>query len=519
MASALGIDVGSSNVKVALVRGDGSLAATASRPLAIRQQGAVAEQDAHALWAAVASAVAEVAAAARDEARGVAAIGVCSQYSSTVPVDARGIPTAPCVTYFDTRGTDHSRAILQRHPEAFGVWAERHGIPPVGDGLSLAHVLHFQHDRPDVHAATAAYLEPVDYVVARLTGRITATACTMFPVQLCDNRRPDACAYDADLVRMAGVDEKRLPPLLPVDGIAGELGAAVAAELGLPAGACVPVGMNDSHAAALATGARGARAGLMIGTTGVLLAEVDRPKADLEHALVSMPCPVPGHYLVSAENGVAGKSVEHALLRLLLADDLLARSRPDAPFAALDAALSASPAGAGGVLFLPWLAGSLSPRTDRAMRGAFLNLSFETQRLDLVRAAVEGTARNLRWLLPAVERMGGCRISEIVFAGGAARSPAWAQIVADVLERPVRALAEPEFAVARAVAGFALRRARGVPGHGAPDLAAGARRFDPDPATHEVHARMQERFEAAFQALQPLQHAFHESSRGAPAER
>ncbi len=63
----------------------------------------------------------------------------------------------------DRRGTERSFAILAEHEDAFFGFIERHGIPPVGGGLSLGHVLHLQHDCPDVHAATAAYLEPMDY--------------------------------------------------------------------------------------------------------------------------------------------------------------------------------------------------------------------------------------------------------------------------------------------------------------------------------------------------------------------
>src|SRR5581483_11031790 len=145
----------------------------------------------------------------------VVAIGVCSQYSSIVPVDAHGEPVAPMMLYFDQRGTAPSWEIMAREPDAFGVFVERHGVPPVGGGLSLGHILYFQHERPDVHAATSAYLEPMDYVNARLTGRITATQCTMFTAQLCDNRTVgEHLEYDDELVRLAGVDATKLPPLI-----------------------------------------------------------------------------------------------------------------------------------------------------------------------------------------------------------------------------------------------------------------------------------------------------------------
>jgi xylulokinase len=506
MAHALGIDVGTTNAKVALVADDGRLVASATRPIPSRRAGEVAEQDPEALWGGVVDGVRAVTAAAPAAARDVVALGVCSQYSSIVPVAADGTPTAALVLYLDRRGTAQSWAIMDRHPDAFAVWLDRHGVPPVGGGLSLAHILHFQDERPDVHAATAAYLEAMDFVNLRLTGRAVATQCTSFMVQLCDNRTLGVTRYDDDLVRMAGVDAARLPPLIPVDGVVGALRAEIAAQLGLPARAVVYAAMNDSQAAAFATGAfRPGGAGVVIGTTAVLLDDMAHKANDLENQLVSMPSPVAGKYLAWAENGIAGKAVEHVLERVLHTG----AARGD-PFAALDAALASVPAGSGGVLFLPWLNGSLAPRASGRMRGGFLNLSLDTDRSHLVRAVIEGTAFNLAWLLPHVEAFTGQRMDELVFGGGAARSRVWGQILADVLDRPVHVLPDPSTAVARAVGLVALHR------HGvldADDLAAMARpaaTLAPTEAHRERYAAMHEQFVAAFEAVRPICEALND---------
>jgi len=466
-AAALGIDVGTTAVKAVVVQADGTVAGQGRRAVAIDRDGAHATQDPEALWDAVIGAARDALAAAdggADPATALGAIGVCSQYSSIVPVDRDGRPVAELVTYLDHRGTDHCLAILARHPEAFVTWIERHGIPPIGDGLSLAHLLHFQHDRPEVHARTAWYLEPMDYVNLRLTGRPTATQCSMFAAQVCDNRRWGT-AYDDELVDVAGLDPDRLPPLVPVDGWAGTLSTEAAAALGVPPGIPVAAGMNDSHAGAYATGVfGGTHLGVVIGTTAVLHAVLDELRTDLEHSILSVPGPEPGRYLLWAENGLAGKAVEHVLTAWCCTDDLLGDHRVPDPFHRLDALLAAARPQRG-ALFLPFLAGSLSPRAAPGMRGAFLNLSLDTTRTDLVRAAVEGTVLNLAWLLGAVERFLGrdgdeqAQHAPLVLGGGAARSVQWARLVADVLGRPVRRLVHPEVAVARAVALVALGRA------------------------------------------------------------
>jgi xylulokinase len=272
MTHALGIDVGTTNAKVAIVGPDGRTAAAAQRPIPTRRDGAGASQDPEVLWGAVVGAVRDAVAAAPAAAAAVTENGVDSQYSSIVPVGPDGGAVGDLVLYLDHRGTDHSLAILGRHPEALELWVERHGIPPVGSGLSLAHLLHLQLDRPEVHAATRSYLEPMDYVNLRLTGVIAANQCTMFMSQLIDNRTLTATAYDDDLVALAGVDASRLPPLRAVDEPIGPVLPSVADELGLPRGATVHAGINDSHAGALATYAfRPGRAGARICTTSVLV--------------------------------------------------------------------------------------------------------------------------------------------------------------------------------------------------------------------------------------------------------
>jgi xylulokinase len=496
-------------VKVVLVRDDGATLAAAHRPLTWDRRDGAAEQDAVALWEAVEAALAELAATVGAGAMAdVAAVGLCGQYSSIVPVDGEARPLAPMRLYLDQRGTPHSFALLGRHEAAFTTWLERHPIPPVGGGLALGHLLAFQHDEPEVHERTAAYLEPVDYITARLTGVLAATQGSMFAGQLIDNRTLGVTAYDPELLRMSGVDPDHLPPLRPVGEVVGPVRPSIARALGLGPDVPVFTGMTDSAAQAEATGAdRRGRVGIAIGTTGVVLSSVAALGVDLDHEVLAMPGLRTDRYLVSAENGIAGRAVEHVLTHLVHPDDALGAHATIDPFAGFDAALAASPAGAHGVRFLPWLSGSLSPQADPSVRGGFVGLSLEATRVDLVRAAAEGVAHNLRWLLAPVEAFTGEAADEVVLSGGAARSPAWTQVLADVLQRPVRTVAEPGHAGARAAASWALDRVQGR----TTDRVDLDGTFEPDASTAEVHAHAQGQFTATFEALRPLR-------LGAPAD-
>ena len=309
MSHAIGVDLGTTNAKVALVADDGTLVASASRVIATRRAGDLAEQDADEIWDAVTSAISEVTAADRGAAADVVSLAVCSQYSSIVPVDRSAAPVAPMALWQDRRGTDHCWEVLGADDGNFMLWVERHGIPPVGNGLSLAHLLHFERDRPDVHEVTASYLEPMDYVNARLTGRRCATQVTMLTSQLCDNRTLGVTSYDDDLLSRSGVDPTRLPELIGLDDTVGTLLGPVAAELGLPAGVTVQAGLSDTIADVIATGAlREGRAGLAIGTTSVIVDRVDHHSVDLDHEVLAMPSPF-GTHLVWAENGIGGRAL------------------------------------------------------------------------------------------------------------------------------------------------------------------------------------------------------------------
>jgi xylulokinase len=496
----IGLDIGTTNVKAALLNADGAVVAEHGRVLSMQRTGERAEQDAGDLWNVVLATLAHLRDDAPDTMSTVATIGVCSQYSSTVAVDAALEPVAPMRLYLDTRGTPHCTAVLERHPDSLFTWMERHPIPPIGGGLALGHLLSLQLDDAALFERTHTWLEPGDFVTTRLTGRPNATQVSMFASQLVDSRQLGVTDYDAELVSLSGVDPSRLPPLVRSGTPLEKLRSDVASHLGISGEVVVLPAITDSHAAALATGAdHGRRIGAAFGTTGVLVATTHGVRIDADHDIVSMPGLTDGEWLVWAENGLAGRAVEQ-VLRTLLASDVLGDHRGD-PFAHFDRAVANSSAGAGGVVFLPWLSGSMSPAADPNVRGGFLGMSLDTSRVDLVRATAEGVLHNLAWLLAPVEEFTGTPCAEIIATGGLARSDGWCQLAASVLDRPLRALARPSFSGARAVACWAAGRRAGADGLLGSEF---THSFEPDPQTSERYLADRERFVALFEALRPF---------------
>jgi xylulokinase len=455
----LAIDLGTSNVKAAIVDRDGRLLGTGSGSIdTIHTANGGAEQDAERVWQTVLGA-ADQALASLPNRHDVRGIACASQYSSIVPVDRDGRPTANMVVWMDQRG---ALARLKRLPGGrhvkpnlyqMGRWVQIHGIPPLDSGAdSLAHMRWLKLARPEVYERTATFLEPMDYVAMRLSGRPVTNPCSSFLMLLTDNRRPNV-AYHPSLLKWSGLDAEKLPELVPVNEPLGPVLPEVAERLGLAQDTLVLPPINDTQAGGVGAAAfAGDHAGISIGTTGVCVTHVDFKRTDVLNSLVSMPSPIPGRYFVMAEAGIGGGALDYFLERLVFANDGFGDHRLSERFSALEGAIAGIDPGSDGVLFLPWLTGSVTPAEDGKVRGGFLNLSLQTTREHLGRAVLEGVAFNLRWVQGRVARFAKRDISRIRFYGGGALSSTWAQVFADVLQLPVEQLGEPEYAASRGLA-------------------------------------------------------------------
>ena len=461
----LAIDLGTSNVKAAVVDRKGTLLGTGRGSIeTLHTADGGAEQDPERVWEAVLNAADQALAslANRHDVRGVAC---ASQYSSIVPVDAAGSPTGNMVVWMDKRGAPERLRQLpggaQMKPSLLqmGRWLQIHGIPPLASGSdSLAHMRWIKLARPDVYGRTATFLEPMDYVTARLSGRRVTNLCSSFMMLLTDNRRPDP-AYHTTLLKWSGLDTEKLPELVAIDEPVGPLLPAVAERLGLATDTIVFPPLNDTQAGGIGASAfAGDHAGVSIGTTGVCITHVDFKKTDVLNSLASMPSPFPGRNFVMAEAGIGGGAVKYFLEHLVFASDRFGDHSLEEKFSALERAIEPIEPGSDGVLFLPWLTGSITPAEDGKVRGGFLNISLRTTREHLAKAVLEGVAFNQRWVQERVERFAKRDISRIKFYGGGALSSSWSQIFADVLNCPVEQLRDPEFAVSRGVALLGFHR-------------------------------------------------------------
>ncbi|MDH5371679.1 MAG: FGGY family carbohydrate kinase, partial [Acidimicrobiia bacterium] len=259
----LAIDLGTSGPKVGLVSTNGTVAEWSFErvPILLSPEGG-AEQDPDDWWQAITTAgrrIVERGSVAVDDIVGV---GVTAQWSGTVPVaGSRHIGNA--VIWMDSRGASEMDQ-LNGGPvsvSGYGVpklfrWIRRTGGAPGHSGKDpIAHILYLKHHQPDVYEAATVFLEPKDYLNLRLTGVAAAGYDSIALHWVTDNRDLDNVAYDADLLRLSGIDPAKLPGLRPPDDVLAPLSEEAAAELGLVTGIPVVMGTPDTHSASIGAGA------------------------------------------------------------------------------------------------------------------------------------------------------------------------------------------------------------------------------------------------------------------------
>ncbi|HEX6872433.1 MAG TPA: FGGY-family carbohydrate kinase [Micromonosporaceae bacterium] len=467
MAHVLAVDLGTGGPKVALIGLDGSIAAAAvEQTQLLLGPGGMAEQDPEDWWRAITRWVKSVLGTGDVAPDAVAAISVTSHWSGTVPLDQHGRPLQNAIIWLDSRGSRYISRVTGGPVRLSGYDVRKlrrfisraGGLPGHSGKDPTAHIQWLQHERPDVYAATAVFLEPADYLNLRLTGRACSSYDCIALHWVTDIRDPHAVRYDDTLLRISGLDRRRLPDLVPSATIVGGLRDEVAREWGLPAGTPVATATGDVMSAAVGSGAVANYAGhLYIGTSSWLSCHVPRKRTDLFHNQTTLPSALPGRYLIANEHETAGACLTFVKDNLRLAlPGVGPDGTADQAYLAMEALAAQAPAGSHRVVFTPWLNGERTPVDDHTVRSGFHNLSLTTTQADLVRSVYEGVAYNSRWLLHAVERFAGRSLPALTFIGGGARSALWCQIHADVLDRTIRQAADPTMANVRGAAFIAF---------------------------------------------------------------
>lgn len=506
MRYVLAVDLGGTRFRAALVDSQGVIAHACAidSPAGSGPQPGWDEIDADTWWRGLQVLADTLAVQAGPAFDAVEAIAICGVTRTQVFVDAQGAAIRPAITWRDTRAAPDVaqwvQSLPQDHPEvrqinAFHPWAR------------IAWLLRTE---PDHAARVHAVLDPKDYLNLRLTGRAASDTVSM--ARLAASARPGSAANAVsttasesrtapDLLSAVCAGPGWVPTLLdPLDTV-GPVQSGLPGALGRLAGRPVIACANDTWAAVAGLGAlRPGYAYNISGTTEVFGAVGVEPVQ--AQGLMTVDWGGGNHQV-----GGPGQNGADTIAWLL---PLLSRLGAEGMAGVGDAltALLAAPRDPQPALFLPYLQGERVPYWDPNLRGAFLGLNRRHGPGDLAWAVLEGVAFLNRIVLERAEAALGCPVAQIRFGGGAASSPQWCQVKADICERPivVGQAEQPGILGAAVTAWTGLGRYGGFAA--AQDaLVRVARRYEPQAGRTAAYRGLYAQFRAAEAALAAISHA------------
>jgi len=424
--SLLGIDVSTTGVKALLIDERGDVIASETTPLQLSTPRPLwSEQEPEDWWSATCASLRRLLARPGIDASRIAAVGLTGQMHGLVLLDDHGRPLRPAILWNDQRTAAECEEIRQRigRDELIEVTGN-----DALTGFTAPKLLWVQQHEPEVWARARAMLLPKDYVRFRLTGQLAMDKADGSGTLLFDLARRD---WSEQVAAALAVPREWLPRTYEGPAITGCVSPAGSSTTGLAQDTPVVAGGGDQSAGAVGVGAvEPGIVSVVLGTSGVVFTTTDRPVIEQRGRLHAFCHALPGRWHLMGVMLSAAGSLQwyrDALAPSVAFDDLVGEA-------------AETPAGAEGLVFLPYLTGERTPHPDPLARGAFVGLTRRHARGHLTRAVLEGVAFGLAdcyaLMTDAIGGDGGVTdgpAKRVRITGGGARSALWRRIVASVL--------------------------------------------------------------------------------------
>jgi gluconokinase len=417
----IGVDMGTTSTKSVAYDVAGRVAAShaVGYPLHEPRPG-YAEQDPDAILAAVVQTIASVALQCDSQVR---ALSFSSAMHSLIGLDRDGEPLTPVVTWADRRASGQADKL---RAAAGGLALHRRTGTPLHPMAPLPKLVWFREEEPELAARVRHWVGIKDYVLGKLLGVLVTDNSMASGTGLMDIHR---LQWDPESLDLAGISPDQLPELVGTTTVIPELPPDTARAVQLPSETSVIVGAGDGPLANLGLGAvRPGVAACSIGTSGALRVMVERPTVDEQGRVFC--------YALTDQRWVVGGAINNGGLVLEWCGDALAPELGTGREDELLRQADTVPAGADGLIMLPYLHGERAPHWSSLPSGAYIGLRAEHRRPHLIRAALEGVCQQLALVLDSV-RAAGNEVREIRATGGFARSALWRQMLTDVLGTPI----------------------------------------------------------------------------------
>ncbi|MDJ0663720.1 MAG: xylulokinase [Acidimicrobiia bacterium] len=430
MTFVIGIDSSTTATKAQLVDTAGRVVASVSSEYEYETPHPLwSEQSPELWWTATCRAVSGVMAEAAIPAEQVAAVGLTGQMHGLVLLDEKGRSLRPSILWNDQRTGAECDEIRDTIGKGRLIQITGNDALP---GFTAPKILWVRNNEPEIFSRARQVLLPKDYVRLRLTGEYATDRAGGAGTILFDLEKR---SWSAEVLEALDLDPSLFPPTYEGHEVTGTVTSAAAAATGLNVGTPVVAGAGDQAANGIAVGAIDPGVvGLSLGTSGVVFTATDSPAVEPEGRLHAF-C-----------HGVAERW--HLMGVMLSAAGSFRWFRdtvaPDVEFADLAIGASDAPAGAEGLLFLPYLTGERTPHPDPLARGAFVGLTVRHELHHLTRSVLEGVSFGLRDSFELIRTAGGADPTQVRATGGGTRSPVWRQILADVLNTDLSTVSTAE---------------------------------------------------------------------------
>jgi gluconokinase len=419
----IGIDIGTTSTKAIAFSAQGEVKAEGDRlyPLHIPQPG-WAEQDPDEILAAVVAAVAQVMQQIEPDA--VAALGFSAAMHSVIAMDSNDEPLTAAMIWADNR----SLAQVDRLKQGVGHELYLRTGTPIHPMSPLPKLLWLQETMPDVFRSACRFISIKEYIFHRWFNRYVVDYSIASATGLLNL---DRLQWDEEALALVGITADRLSQLVPTTQILKGMNVTAAAAMGLHPDTPVVIGANDGVLANLGVGAIApSQLAITIGTSSAVRSVVPKPMTDPQgrtfcyaltekHWVIGGPSNNGGIILRWLRDEFCHAEVEAATQRGVDAYDVMIEQVKDIP------------AGADGLICLPFLSGERAPYWNANARGIFFGLGLYHHRSHLIRSVMEGILFNVYNITQALTELVS-PAAEIRAAGGFARSQLWLQMLADL---------------------------------------------------------------------------------------
>ena len=410
----IGVDLGTSSVKLLLMNGEGNIEKTVTReyPLYFPKPG-WSEQSPEDWWKETLEGIKELT-SEYDKSQ-VAGISFGGQMHGLVILDENDKVIRPAILWNDGRTskeTDYLNTVVGKEN------LSKYTANIAFAGFTAPKILWVKANEPDNFSRIKKIMLPKDYITYKLSGVHCTDVSDASGMLLMDVKNK---CWSKEMIEICGISEAQLPKLYESYEVVGTLKEEIANELGLSVACKIIAGAGDNAAAAIGTGTVGeGRCNISLGTSGTIFISSEKFGVDENNALHAF-AHADGHY------HLMGCMLSAASCNKWWMDDIIGTKAYGEEQAKI------TKLGENNVFFLPYLMGERSPHNNPDARGTFIGMTMDTSREDMTQAVLEGVAFAIRDSFEVAKSL-GIHIERTKICGGGAKSPLWKKIIANVLD-------------------------------------------------------------------------------------